>query len=353
MEQKRLDYIDIAKGLGMLAVIWGHVMIFGWSYKLVYGFHIPLFFMLSGMCFNQMKYTSVEQLIKRRVKTLLVPYVLFSFVTWLVYVAGALVFKMDTMSNCWHYLLQTLIAQGSGGYLEHNVALWFVPCLFVVDLLYFFISKLPDWLIIVVCLVLTVTGILMSTHYYDITSLPWSVDTALSAMPFFAFGNLMVKWFSHEKIINSIDTHLKAWVMVVVILTVILFIGVQNNGYVSMGHNCLGNRTWLFYLNAFVGGVSTIVFSVILSSLLQRGFFVKVITYIRWLGNNSFYAMASHLPLKAGLLLIPARILHTDTGKGLCSNIYISFVAFVGTLIVTSLVIQLINKWKDYAKQMK
>lgn len=352
MENNRIDYIDIAKGVGMLAIIWGHIMLFGWSYKLVYSFHIPLFFCLSGMCFNQKKYDSVWQLIKRRVQTLLIPYVIFSLVTWLIYVVGVLAFHNDTMQNCWYYLLQTVFAQGSGGYLEHNVALWFVTCLFVVDVLYYFISKLPDWANILVCLLCAAGGILMSSHYYNITTLPWSVDSALSAIPFFAFGNLMVKKLSHEKIVQSVDNHLLIYVVVTVLLTVFLVINVQNNGYISMGHNCLGDRTWLFYLNAFIGTVSTILFSLILSSLLSKGILKRTITYIRWLGNNSFYAMASHLPLKAALLTIPARMLHTNTGSGLCSNIWISLVAFIATLLVTSIVIQLINKGKElFAKR--
>ena len=134
MKDNRIDYIDIAKGIGMSAIIWGHIMLFGWSYKLVYSFHIPLFFCLSGMCFNNKKYNSVWQLIKRRVQTLLIPYVLFSIITWLIYVAAVLVFHIDSMEKCWYYLLQTVFAQGSGGYLEHNVALWFVPCLFIVEI---------------------------------------------------------------------------------------------------------------------------------------------------------------------------------------------------------------------------
>ena len=353
MENNRIDYIDIAKGVGMLAIIWGHIMLFGWSYKLVYSFHIPLFFCLSGMCFNQKKYTSVWQLIKRRVQTLLIPYVIFSVVTWLIYVAGVLAFHNDTMQNCWYYLLQTILAQGSGGYLEHNVALWFVTCLFVVDVLYYFISKLPDWANILVCLLCATGGVLMSSHYYNITTLPWSVDSALSAMPFFAFGNLMVKKLSHEKIVQSVDNHLLIYVAITVLLTVFLVINVQNNGYISMGHNCLGDCTWLFYLNAFIGSISTILFSLILSSLLKRSKFVKPISFLRWFGNNSFYAMASHLPLKAALLTIPANMLHTNTGSGLCSNIWISLAAFVVTVIATSIVIQLINKGKKMVAERK
>ena len=82
----RLDYIDIAKAIGMFAIIWGHILLHGWSNLFVYSFHIPLFFFLSGMVFNGAKYDSLWQLVKRRVKTLLLPYLLFSVLTWIIWI---------------------------------------------------------------------------------------------------------------------------------------------------------------------------------------------------------------------------------------------------------------------------
>lgn len=138
---KRLDYIDIAKGLGMLTIIWGHIVHEGWSNQFVYSFHIPLFFFLSGMVFNASKYQTVGELIKKRVKTLLIPYLIFSIITWLLWV-GMRVVSHDT-TNYWYPLLQTFIAQGSAGFLRHNLPLWFVTCLFVVEIMYYYINKLP------------------------------------------------------------------------------------------------------------------------------------------------------------------------------------------------------------------
>ena len=54
--KKRLDYNDLAKSLGMLTILWGHIRLTGWSNEFVYAWHIPLFFFLSGMVFNKNKY---------------------------------------------------------------------------------------------------------------------------------------------------------------------------------------------------------------------------------------------------------------------------------------------------------
>lgn len=52
LTNNRLEFIDIAKALGMFTIIWGHIIHYGWSNQIVYAFHIPLFFFMSGMVYN-------------------------------------------------------------------------------------------------------------------------------------------------------------------------------------------------------------------------------------------------------------------------------------------------------------
>lgn len=152
--KKRLDYIDIAKALGMLTIMWGHIAV-GKSVTFVYAFHIPLFFILSGMVFTQNKYPDFKSFVKRRIQTLIIPYIIYSFITWAIWAMFSYVTHVKVESY-WMPLLQTFIAQGSEGYLVHNVPLWFVSCLFVVELVYYWISKLPDVWNVIVCLLLAI-----------------------------------------------------------------------------------------------------------------------------------------------------------------------------------------------------
>ena len=48
---QRLDWLDMAKGIGMILVVYGHS--YGPSNYYVYLFHMPLFFILSGFLFNR------------------------------------------------------------------------------------------------------------------------------------------------------------------------------------------------------------------------------------------------------------------------------------------------------------
>ena len=218
----RLDYIDIGKALGMFTIIWGHIIHYGWSNQIVYAFHIPLFFFMSGMVFRAEKYATVWDLIKRRANTLLLPYLIFSFSTWGLWVGMRVVAHDST--NYLYPLLQTFIAQGSSGFIRHNLPLWFVTCLFTVEILYYFINKLPRLGTIVVCVIVSLIGSYMENRGGGFwQTLPWSFDGALIAILFYGSGHWLIDCMSHEKIQQRINSKTFLGWLVIVILIVILY----------------------------------------------------------------------------------------------------------------------------------
>ena len=64
---KRLTYIDIAKGIGIVLVVLGHcipdatsptgisVPAYRWLHDVIYSFHMPLFFFLAGFMVSRQK----------------------------------------------------------------------------------------------------------------------------------------------------------------------------------------------------------------------------------------------------------------------------------------------------------
>lgn len=51
--KERIEYIDIAKGIGILLVIAGHLFAYrGPISRWIFSFHMPLFFILSGICYK-------------------------------------------------------------------------------------------------------------------------------------------------------------------------------------------------------------------------------------------------------------------------------------------------------------
>ena len=51
----RISYIDNAKGILILCIILGHVYTGGGIHRLIYVFHVPAFFIISGILFNYSK----------------------------------------------------------------------------------------------------------------------------------------------------------------------------------------------------------------------------------------------------------------------------------------------------------
>jgi len=70
-----MRWLDAVKGLGIVAVVWGHVIVDpalrGW----VYLWHMPLFFFLAGYVFKPA--TDLRRSVRERSLRLLVPYALF------------------------------------------------------------------------------------------------------------------------------------------------------------------------------------------------------------------------------------------------------------------------------------
>lgn len=70
----RLLSIDIAKGMGIILVVWAHAK--GPFSSYIYQFHMPFFFLISGYLFNPN--TSFRQFAKRKFTSLYVPFILWN-----------------------------------------------------------------------------------------------------------------------------------------------------------------------------------------------------------------------------------------------------------------------------------
>ena len=97
----RLQWVDQAKGIGILLVVFGHVLsgvklaglemdprFFRWTWDAIYSFHIPLFFYLSGLFFpHSWQRRGLRSVLLSKVDTLVYPYVLWSLLQGLLQVA--------------------------------------------------------------------------------------------------------------------------------------------------------------------------------------------------------------------------------------------------------------------------
>lgn len=125
---KRIAYLDVAKGIGILLVVLAHnyvrVAIPGLG-KFIFSFHMPFFFLLSGMLFKP-EYP-LRVLFKRRFETLIRPYFAAILLLYSVYFFYTDIRLMTLLRR----VVRSLYA--SGNYIEW-AQLWFLPHLFLLNM---------------------------------------------------------------------------------------------------------------------------------------------------------------------------------------------------------------------------
>lgn len=88
--RNRNYWLDIAKGIAITLMVAGHTPIPSVMSHFIYAFHMPLFFISSGLVSNYEKYSLVDY-IKHKSYTLLLPFVCYStIVCVLMYFIGEL-----------------------------------------------------------------------------------------------------------------------------------------------------------------------------------------------------------------------------------------------------------------------
>lgn len=123
MTTSRNNHIDIAKGLGILLVVAGHNWIVthdgGLAFQMIYSFHMPLFFLLSGVFLSTPQ--TLPVFLRAKAESLLKPYVVVLTLLGIYKIAvGA--------AKPGQYFLGVLYGVGST---LNWTQLWFLPSLFV------------------------------------------------------------------------------------------------------------------------------------------------------------------------------------------------------------------------------
>lgn len=79
LEKKRIEFLDLAKGICILLVVWLHVDVDTPRDIYLSAIRMPLFFFLSGMFFKE--YDGFLTFLKKKTNKLLIPFVFFYLTT--------------------------------------------------------------------------------------------------------------------------------------------------------------------------------------------------------------------------------------------------------------------------------
>lgn len=137
----RLRFVDIARGIGILSIIVGHFGIPA-IVRVVFTFHIPVFYLITGYF---MEKEPVSLFLRKRLKNLLIPYLLTCMAVVLLQGFVALFHGMDVIGNLWNWIKAGFYGAGSSYHLPEPFsaigAVWFLLATFWGSLLMQFVLR--------------------------------------------------------------------------------------------------------------------------------------------------------------------------------------------------------------------
>lgn len=274
--QTRLDYMDLFKGLGIILMIMGHIG-FGDTFDFfIHAFHMPLFFFASGFFFSKKSSDQLKTVdyIKRKCKTLIVPYCFFGLFHFLI-----LCITQRT-GKVWKSLVHLLFINTTA--LPIAGALWFLTAIFFTNVIYFLLdryisdNRLRTVLIIILSLFGNIAPKILPFR------LPYALDISFVGIGLFHIAYTLKQHMENKHIGKMFKLNKAIWLISAILVTVLIFV----NGYVNM-RTGLYAIIPLFWVNAIGACVVGINLSEYLEEFKINGKSLPLIQFLKRIGKNS------------------------------------------------------------------
>lgn len=261
--------IDVLKGLGMLIVVFGHMQLDPRLYALIFSFHMPLFFVISGILFKK---TSIRKLFF----SLVIPYVSLGII---ILLCSSLYYgNGDELT----YLLNLLLGSTVNHRFTPSPALWFISCLLVMKVIGNLLSNYienPNKLLLI-SLACCLIGLTIN-HFIPPRLVLWNIDIAFFAMPFFLYGRAAYKFYTNQS--------LKQKLISITVGGLALLLLVKFNGMVNIFRFNYGHNIAAYYASGFIGTYLTFF----LSELVSKNNKIKVA--LASFGNSNIVVLSIHM----------------------------------------------------------
>lgn len=297
MEQKRLDYLDMVKGVGIILVVVGHSgYVSENTLAWLSSFHMPLFFIVSGILFAYRESEKEPFLpyLKRRFCGMMIPYFWFSFINIAIDFVRMYLYPADVSLE----LIRTDILQTFS--LFGISVLWFLPAIFFGEIcLYALVKKCSPWILGIigaVSAVLPAVGIQIVQSYIlgkdsllllGVTYLIMTFLRIGSALTLLLTGYAMYFGLRKLSLKALWEWGLAAGCLLLNVVTVFM------NGGVDL-HYLIFHNVLLYYPGACSATLGLIL-------ICRR---IKPLRLLSFLGKNSLIVMLTHLDCRVMNLAI-------------------------------------------------
>ncbi len=298
------DFVfDIAKGIGIILVVMGHCRVL--FSNLIYLFHVPLFFILSGYFFNEkysQNFSSFKEYLLKKLKTLYIPYVLTNIGIVLfnnIFIKHNLILlktKHHIVYNFPHierkylnteqifFKIKDILLMNNDAHNWLTVATWFLKALLFISIISCIICFLKKYvknelhfelIRALIYISLTICGYIMG--YYAIKI--YLIGPICSCSIFFYIGILYRKYKDKIKI-NHITAGLS--------FITLLILGAINTSTISLYGNSY-NTIFFIITTSIAGFILTLWVS---KQINKAGLLQKVFTYI---GQHTIIILCIHM----------------------------------------------------------
>ncbi|MBT8912844.1 acyltransferase family protein [Lactobacillus delbrueckii subsp. bulgaricus] len=350
--KKRIVWLDTTKGIAIITVLMGHMSTGEQLRRYIYSFHMPLFFMISGILLyytGSYKKRTIKESILKLTQNLLYPYIMFSIIATVYAISvhvvkgrGAEVIASSITIRFWQLLFSGKVNSTIGILIQCICdtisfsgikALWFLPTLFVGEILVITILKKCDSDksigVAVMAVLIFLVALLIVKQFY-LTNSRWSKQITVAFLMYvvliiirdiIAATFILIGFY-----LAKIDLFNKLNMMHGALFLVVDAIMSQFNGVDIFG-GTIGNIV-LFYFNALVGSLAVVVFS---KELLEN---IKILEYM---GKNSLVIFATH---QFGVTSI-ANMLSTKISS---NKIMVAILSDILLIMIELVIVQIFNR---------
>lgn len=272
--KQRIDYLDIAKGIGILLMVSAHIYDNDPYQIAVYSFHMPLFILISGFLLGKSKNADKPfgAFFASKFKGLMVPYIITE-----ICVLPLFYFKQ----GCQPADLKWIITDSLFLYYTRGSATWFLLSLFLSEVIFWLLRKcFQDMkLLAAICILLYI----LSACGYSGNHIATIVLRSLHGI-FFLFVGYSVAHMGKERKLSTAQLGL---------LTIIYCFATLFNGKVAMVNSNYGNLA-LYTYTSLVGSYLVLLIS---KWLANHSALSKINGFIKYWGRNSLHVVCAHLIL--------------------------------------------------------
>ena len=351
--KNHLIYPDIAKGIGIILVVLGHIEYISLPLRnFIVSFHMPLFFVISGILMNliQEEKRDLGTTAAKKAKRILLPYVYFSLLDTIVYLIYFYATGRDGgFSTIFSYLVNSLTLYGIS-------VLWFLPALYGSELLFLKIRQSSTKPLTAVISVVCSTAAIVLNYFLSSLNNLYGLNMGFAFFRLFAvsilrmlFCSLFISFgYFIFPIIKKVEEIFSRKIFTIfsfsVILILLCFFTSQLNGITDL-HYLIFNNIFL-YLIAALSGSSGIIFLSLAFAELPQNFLGKLLVYY---GKNSIIIMLTHLDFYI-LYLAEIGGLHFSKpllGKATHDTL-LSFLSLIFVLLAEFFIIIFVNRFCPY-----